>query len=235
MKTGWIGIAVVVCLGLAASAPGQVEWEEPILPVEWAGGDEGSGLSHVFLHYRRDGGPVRLYGDRYTTTPITFDSRQTGGDGLYDFWVTGVDYAGNAEDRATTPEWSVRVATMPPLHMPILNTGVGLWAPGTSLTLYWTNTETSYPLTLWWQDVTSSTAPGVLTVSAGSERATVGGLIHNHRYRYRVQYFDPALPGRVSPWSAMLYVTQDAVDPVTWVLPKALVVGPMLRNWRRLR
>ena len=84
---------------------------------------------HAQIIYRRSGGPWTLYGDSFTTTPLAFDSTQTGGDGQYEFYTRAVDDSGNVEDAPTLPDtqtWVVSRFGAPWVYVDCAATGTGL-------------------------------------------------------------------------------------------------------------
>ena len=52
--------------------------------VGYVASDAESGVQYVTLWYRRDGGSWMQYGGTYTSSPVSFDSSRTGGDGEYE-------------------------------------------------------------------------------------------------------------------------------------------------------
>ncbi|HKZ48527.1 MAG TPA: Ig-like domain repeat protein, partial [Thermoplasmata archaeon] len=77
--------------------------------------DATSGVDHVSLYYRKDGGSWTLYAND-TASPWSwlFDTSTTGGDGLYEFRTVAVDVAGNVELPPGSPDATTTVDTTPP-------------------------------------------------------------------------------------------------------------------------
>lgn len=69
----------------------------PVVTIDFLASDAESGLSHVMLYYRYEGGDWQTGGAQHTTSPIAFDSRNAGGDGYYEFVIIATDNAGNVE------------------------------------------------------------------------------------------------------------------------------------------
>jgi hypothetical protein len=219
---------LVFLFALLIPATVSAQITSPTFEYPWAGTDSGSGIAAVRLIYSHNGGPWLQFGPEYTTSPITFDSRMTGGDGRYEFYTIGIDNVGNLEDAPTTPDWAVTVNAI--LEAPMM-LNHDPWAPGTSVTIRWISAE-PLPTVIWYQDMTSPTLETPpIGVAAGVTSHTVTGLLHNHQYRFRVHHTDP-LTGTTSPASSFVYIRQDAVPPETW-LDKA--PGPMISRWRYLR
>lgn len=68
-----------------------------LFDVPYVASDAESGVQHVELFYSREAGAWTQYGANFTTSPISFDSSSTGGDGLYEFYTIATDNAGNKE------------------------------------------------------------------------------------------------------------------------------------------
>ncbi|MCC5877578.1 MAG: VCBS repeat-containing protein, partial [Candidatus Sumerlaeia bacterium] len=68
----------------------------------------GSGIAGVELYYQlNDGGYLQYPGGPFTSSPISFDTSTTGGDGTYDFYTIATDNAGNEETKSPTAETTV--------------------------------------------------------------------------------------------------------------------------------
>jgi hypothetical protein len=213
---------------LLIPAAAQAQITTPVFPIPWNGTDSGSGLEAVRLIYSYNDGPWRQWGPEYTTSPITFDSRMTGGDGEYRFYTLGVDGVGNVEATPTTPGLVVTVNAI--LEAPMM-LNHDPWAPGTSVSIRWVPSE-ALPTVIWYQDMTSPTLETPpIGVAAGVTSHTVTGLLHNHQYRFRVHHTDPST-GASSPASSYVYIQQDAVPPETWIEKQP---GAMMREWVNLR
>ena len=65
-----------------------------------------TGIASVELFYQHNGGGFVSYGS-FTTSPISFDTASSGGDGTYDFYTVATDGAGNIETKSPTNEISV--------------------------------------------------------------------------------------------------------------------------------
>jgi len=64
--------------------------------VTFTASDSGSGVSSVELFYQFDGGSFASFGT-FSSSPISFDTSGTGGDGTYGFYTVATDGAGNTE------------------------------------------------------------------------------------------------------------------------------------------
>ena len=71
-----------------------------VFDVPYTASDGETAVKHVELFYRKDGGASTLYtlgGPTFDSSPISFNSLATGGDGHYEFYTIAVDMADNAE------------------------------------------------------------------------------------------------------------------------------------------
>ncbi|NQU45306.1 VCBS repeat-containing protein [bacterium] len=82
-----------------------------IFHVPFRASDSESGIQYVDLYYRKDGGTWSQYGGTHVTSPISFDTSTTGGDGLYDFYTIAFDNASHTEAPPAGPDASTRVMT----------------------------------------------------------------------------------------------------------------------------
>ncbi|MBN2565981.1 MAG: hypothetical protein JXB46_09765 [Candidatus Eisenbacteria bacterium] len=73
--------------------------------------DATSGLHHVELYYRVDGGAYTQFGATFSSSPIAFTGP---GEGHYDFYTVGTDNVGNVEDAPLDPDCSTEVDLTPP-------------------------------------------------------------------------------------------------------------------------
>jgi len=83
----------------------------PEFSVPYLASDAESGVLNVRLFYRRTGGDWTPYGDTYTSSPITFDTSTTGGDGRYDFYTVATDLWDNIEEAPPLPDATTLVVT----------------------------------------------------------------------------------------------------------------------------
>ena len=67
------------------------------LTIAYIASDIDSSIKNVQLYYRRAGGAWTAYGSPVLTNPIPFDTKLTGGDGVYDFYTVATDSANNVE------------------------------------------------------------------------------------------------------------------------------------------
>jgi hypothetical protein len=94
----------------AATGPaGSLTHPSPIFNVTFTADDThlgSTGVASVELFYQREGNGYTSYGT-FATSPISFNTTSTGGDGTYDFYTVATDVIGNAETKAATAEASV--------------------------------------------------------------------------------------------------------------------------------
>ena len=81
--------------------------------VAYTADDGTSGVKHVELYYKKDGGDWTKYGSTYTSSPISFDSSTTG-DGVYEFYTIGTDNVDNVEIAPASSDAGATVDTMAP-------------------------------------------------------------------------------------------------------------------------
>lgn len=94
---------------LVSGPSGSLVLPSDTFDVEYTASDNSSfsaGLECVELFYQRNGGGFVSYGT-FTSSPISFDTSGTGGDGSYDFYTIATDVAGNAETKSPTAETTV--------------------------------------------------------------------------------------------------------------------------------
>lgn len=192
-------------------------------PIPWSGSDVVSGLASVKLFYRRGGsGPFVQYGGTYTTSPITFDSSQTGGDGSYIFYTVGLDNVGNPESVPSAPDAQTTVLTISPAA-PVLGAEPP-YTSGTTNWLAWTAVAGATRYYLQWSTDRSFT---LVAGNSGWTTATAylaTGLSDGQRYYYRVTCRNVAL--LQSGWSSSVDSCQDAQAPKSCVLPlDPLILG----------
>ncbi len=70
-----------------------------LLSIPYSKSDSGSGVAAVALWYKKGSGSWTNYGS-FTSSPISFDSNSTGGNGYYEFYVVATDNAGNSETQS---------------------------------------------------------------------------------------------------------------------------------------
>ncbi|MBI4181917.1 MAG: hypothetical protein HY520_03045, partial [Candidatus Aenigmarchaeota archaeon] len=85
-----------------------------IFNISYTQNDPLSGVASVELFYSKDSGTWTLYGT-FFSSPISFDSGTTGGDGFYEFEVVATDNANNPEQQTQIAEASTTVDTVPPV------------------------------------------------------------------------------------------------------------------------
>lgn len=93
----------------AATGPtGTLNQASASFDVTWTGADTagGSGLNTVELFYSFNGGVYTSYGS-FATSPISFNSLTTGGNGTYRLYTRGVDANSNVEDAPGSPDVTV--------------------------------------------------------------------------------------------------------------------------------
>lgn len=81
------------------------------LSIPFTAADATSGVQHLVLYYRKDGGVYTQYGSTYTTSPIAFTAP---GEGVYDFYTIGTDNVGNVEAPPGLPDCTTEVDITPP-------------------------------------------------------------------------------------------------------------------------
>ncbi len=89
---------------------GTLTQANPVFDVPYSATETGSGVQAVRLFYRKDAGAWTQYPDgstTFTASPISFDTSTTGGSGTYDFYVTGLDNAGNQETKTPAADTTV--------------------------------------------------------------------------------------------------------------------------------
>ncbi|MDP3043595.1 MAG: hypothetical protein Q8N21_04280 [bacterium] len=82
--------------------------------IAYTASDTLSGVDYVELYYNKNGVGFVKYGTTFTTSPISFDSSTTGGDGSYEFYTIAVDNAGNIEEAPVSADASTIVDTILP-------------------------------------------------------------------------------------------------------------------------
>ncbi|MDA0349460.1 MAG: right-handed parallel beta-helix repeat-containing protein [Verrucomicrobia bacterium] len=75
-----------------------------VFELNYTSGDSDSGVDHVELWYRHNGGAWTQYPGAFTTSPILFDSALAAGEGDYEFYTIAVDVAGNREAAPAEPD-----------------------------------------------------------------------------------------------------------------------------------
>lgn len=90
----------------ATGPSGSLTQPSALFDVAFTTSDGGSGVANVELFYQRNGAGYLSYGT-FTTSPVSFDTTGTGGDGSYDFYTIATDTAGNTETKTATNETSV--------------------------------------------------------------------------------------------------------------------------------
>lgn len=119
-----IGIAVAMPVGMMAERAiknaGKVEFNTSSFRLRCHAENSVSGVREVRLYFRHNAGLLVRWSENFKgefgkkgTGDLVFDSRQAGGDGTYEFWVQGVDNAGNVEPLRSAPDLVVRVETGP--------------------------------------------------------------------------------------------------------------------------
>jgi len=92
-----------------------------IFNIVYIADDNLSGVAFVELYYKKDEAEFVKYGDTFTTSPISFNSANTGGDGVYEFYTVAVDSAGNIEEVPTAADASTVVDTILPTITDIIS------------------------------------------------------------------------------------------------------------------
>jgi hypothetical protein len=78
------------------------------LHLNFSASDNGSGLAKLELWYRVNGGAYQQFPGNLTTSPLTFEAAS---DGLYEFYLRGLDNAGNYRPVPATPDANTTVKT----------------------------------------------------------------------------------------------------------------------------
>jgi len=88
---------------------------EVVFDIPFTANDPGSsGVAFVELFYSFEEGEWTSYGT-FESSPISFDSSTTGGDGFYEFETVATDNAGNNETQTMEAEADTTVDTQPPV------------------------------------------------------------------------------------------------------------------------
>ncbi|MBN1297374.1 hypothetical protein JXA80_11385 [bacterium] len=98
----------------------------PIIDLDYTASDSESGLHYVRLYYNRENTDWVQYGDSFTSSPIAFDTAETGGDGYYEYKLIATDNAGNVEPdtgERDTRTWVICTSPYPRIHVNIAGTG----------------------------------------------------------------------------------------------------------------
>ena len=82
--------------------------------VAYTATDWTSGVKHVELFFRKDGGNWMKYGSTFTSSPISFNSSTTDGEGVYEFYTNGIDNVSNLENAPSSSDASTTVDTTVP-------------------------------------------------------------------------------------------------------------------------
>lgn len=84
----------------------------------------GAGLKHVELWYKKDHLNYAKYTDVFTSSPIQFNTSNTGGDGEYLFYTLAVDNVNNEEDAPLLKDTETIVDTHAPTFSEFLHTNI---------------------------------------------------------------------------------------------------------------
>jgi hypothetical protein len=188
----------------------------------------GVGVAYVNLYYRRRSTTGGTWGAwtaytaggsaNFTSSPIAFDSRTTGGNGEYGFYARAVDLAGNAEVKTPAAECSTKII------------GGGLTAPtmtpeptytaGASTTVSWTGIPADATCSQAQCSADPAFATGVLDsgwLATPTAAYTFSGLVDGTKYYYRARAGCDLTPATnspaVSPWSNTVWSIQDTPTP----------------------
>ena len=187
-----------------------------VINLSWSGTDATSGVESVDLYFAKDGGAFAPFaGGPFTSTPISFDTNNTGGDGEYAFYTRARDAVGNRETSPASPDAQTVISSSPveiavldalPEFTPGVNRGLN-WLPGAGSTEYLVQAATN-------AQFTSIYAASVWTASTSW---SFQGLADGQTYWYRVRARNDA--GVESAYSTFEVSTQDATAPISQVAP----------------
>ena len=82
--------------------------------VPYTASDSPSGVKYVELYYKKDGGAWTKYETTFSSSPISFNSATTGGDGVYGFYTIATDNSLNVESFSGSADDSTRVDIVAP-------------------------------------------------------------------------------------------------------------------------
>ena len=175
--------------------------------------DSGSGVNYVELYYRlgpsgsftkyvTSGNPT----GHWTTSPIVFDTTQTGGNGLYQFYTRATDMFGNVEPAPASPDASTIVDTIAPstLHSILGTAGTNGWY------------VSSVTVTLVAGDTTSGVASTEYRIDSGSWLPYTSSFVYSTEGSHLLEYYSADNAGNLeSIKGADLNV--DTSDPISTI------------------
>jgi len=183
------------------------------LSVSYVATDSGSGVNYVELYYRLGpSGSFTKYvtsgnpAGHWTTSPIVFDTTQTGGNGLYQFYTRATDMFGNVEPAPASPDASTIVDTIAPstLHGILGTAGTNGWY------------VSSVTVTLVAGDTTSGAASTEYRIDPGSWLPYTSSFVFSTEGSHLLEYYSVDNAGNLeSIKSAALNI--DASDPISTI------------------
>lgn len=179
--------------------------------IDYTGSDVGSGIDNVTLWYRKDAGAYVQFGTTFTSSPISFNSGATGGDGTYEFYTIATDRASNVEAVPPTPEASTTISTITaPTDLTVI-----FGAGGAEATLSWPVVSGAVAYQVKYSSVVGTFGP--ITVTDASTKIT--GLLENTDYTFSVAAVGAA--GQVSSFFAKTATTP--AQPKAQAAPKTIL------------
>jgi hypothetical protein len=141
-----------------------------IFPVPFTASDNGTGVKHVELFYRVQGGVWSRHPGEHTASPISFEAQS---DGSVEFYTVGVDRAGHREPPPSAADSSTVVDTAPPSYTVVSPRAGDILIDGSSARAEWvprdnvgmapgTKVELSLDLGGNWSDLGSSPGESLL-------------------------------------------------------------------------
>ncbi|MDO8622806.1 MAG: hypothetical protein Q7R52_01030, partial [archaeon] len=90
----------------------------------------GSGVNYVELYYNKNNVGWTKYGTTFTSSPISFNSATTGGDGNYEFYTRATDMAENVENAPGSADATTTIDIVKPTTSDDYEANNGNWQQG---------------------------------------------------------------------------------------------------------
>ena len=123
------------------------------------------------------------YGGNFTSSPISFDSGTTGGDGQYEFYTRATDNAAHTEAAPASADAATQVVV---LHAPVLAAEPPITL-GTSNTISWNAVPGASEYYAVCDNNADFSSPELQSGWIPGTQYTFGGLAHGQTYHYRVK------------------------------------------------